>query len=183
MVAQSAAIMRRRTSGRMPPCRRYSASAGESTRASTSNAVRAPVVGDGLDRQPLVRRDAAGDAADREALAAVEAERGGRLAVDVLQRQHAHAHEVGAVDALVALGDDGADAEQQRALGGPVARGAGAVLLADERHERHALGAVALGRLEDRQLVAGGQVARCSCPRGRRPARCAGGCSRTCRAP
>ena len=84
----------------------------------------------------------------------------GRLAVDVLERQHAHADEVGAVDALVALGDHGADAEQQRALGGPVARRAGAVLLADERDERHVLGAVALGGVEDRERLAGRQVRR-----------------------
>ena len=122
MVAQAAAIMRRRTSGRMPPWRRYSASAGESTRASTSNSVRPPSSAVASTVRRCVRCDAARDAADREALAAVEAERGGRLAVDVLQRQHAHADEVGAVDALVALGDHGADAEQQRALRGPVAR-------------------------------------------------------------
>ena len=38
-----------------------------------------------------------------------------------LQRQHAHADQVAAVDALEALGDHGLDAQQQRALGGPVA--------------------------------------------------------------
>jgi len=42
MVAQAVAIMRRKTSGRMPPWRRYSASAGESTRASTSKRVDSP---------------------------------------------------------------------------------------------------------------------------------------------
>ncbi len=51
------------------------------------------------------------------------------------QRQHAHADEVGAVDALEALRDDGLHAEQLRALGGPVARAAGAVFLAGEDDE------------------------------------------------
>ncbi len=160
MVAQAAAIMRRKTSGRMPPWRRYSASAGESMRASTSNSVLRPSSAVASTVRRCVRCDAARDAADREALAAVEAERGSRLAVDVLQRKHAHAHEVGAVDALEALGDHGADAEQQRALGRPVARRAGAVLLADERHERHVLGRVALGGVEDRERIARGQVRR-----------------------
>ena len=55
-----------------------------------------------------------------------------------LQRQHAHAHEVGAVDALEALRDDGLHAEQAGALGGPVAARAGAVFLAGEDDERGA---------------------------------------------
>ena len=47
-----------------------------------------------------------------------------------LQGQHAHADEVAAMDALVALGQHRAYAEEQRALGRPVARGAAAVFLA-----------------------------------------------------
>jgi hypothetical protein len=42
-----------------------------------------------------------------------------------LQRQHAHADQVGAVDALEAFDDDGAHAEQQGALGRPVGGGGG----------------------------------------------------------
>ena len=61
-----------------------------------------------------------------------------RLAVGVLQRQHAHADQVRAVDPLVGLGDDGPDAEQRRALGRPVARRAGAVLLAGQDDQRGA---------------------------------------------
>ena len=49
-----------------------------------------------------------------------------------LQRHDAHADQVRAVDALVALGDHGADAEQRGAFRGPVARRAGAVFLAGE---------------------------------------------------
>ena len=51
-----------------------------------------------------------------ERLAAVEAEAGGGVAVVELQRQHPHADQVGAVDALEALGDHRAHAEQQRPL-------------------------------------------------------------------
>ena len=58
-----------------------------------------------------------------------------------LQRQHAHADEVGAVDALEALGDHRAHAEQPRALRRPVARRAGAVFLAGEDDQRHAFAA------------------------------------------
>src|SRR5581483_1347569 len=39
-----------------------------------------------------------------------------------LQRQDAHSHQIGSVDALITLGNDGADAQQTRPLGGPVAR-------------------------------------------------------------
>ena len=56
-----------------------------------------------------------------------------------LQRQHAHADEVRAMDALEALRDDRLDAEQLRALRRPVARAAGAVFLAAEDDRRHAL--------------------------------------------
>ena len=61
----------------------------------------------------------AGLVADREDLFAGEAERFGVLAGEELQRQDAHADEVGAVDALVAFGDDEADAEQAAALWRP----------------------------------------------------------------
>ena len=56
-------------------------------------------------------------------------------------------------------GDDGAHAEQARALGGPVARRAGAVLLAAEDDERHASRLVGDGRVEDRRVLARQQVA------------------------
>ncbi len=54
------------------------------------------------------------------------------------------------MNALEALGNHGADAEQPRPLGRPVARGTGAVFLAGEDDERHALGAVAHGGIVDR---------------------------------
>src|SRR3972149_5517626 len=72
--------------------------------------------------------------------------------------QAPHPPEVAAVEALVALGDDDADAEQQRALGRPVARGAAAVFLAREDGEGRARGLVALGGVGDVHLLPGGDV-------------------------
>src|SRR5258708_16149645 len=92
--------------------------------------------------------DAAGEVAPRlealrhaenvVALGAVELETLARGAVLELQRQHADAHEVRAVNALEALDDHRLDAQQQRALRRPVARGAPAVLPATDAHQRHA---------------------------------------------
>ena len=55
------------------------------------------------------------------------------------------------MDALVGLGDDDLDAQQRRALGRPVARRAGSVLLARQDDERHTGLGVGLGGLEDRR--------------------------------
>ena len=116
---------------------------------------------------------------DVEGLAARQAQRRGALTGQELERQDAHAHEVGAMDALVRLGEDGADAQQARALGGPVARAAAAVLLAGEDDEGHALGRVAHRGVVDEHLVARRLVRRVRALLAR-PARCAGGCCRTC---
>src|SRR5699024_1224332 len=75
---------------------------------------------DGRRGRPLVELS---DTLDGESLGAVESQRLSRFAGGELQRQDAHADEVRAVDALEALGDDGLDTEQLRALGGPVTRG------------------------------------------------------------
>src|SRR5579883_769835 len=85
------------------------------------------------------RLEALGDAEDVEALAAVELERLARCAVLELQRHDAHPDEIGAVDALEALGDDRLDAEEEHAFGGPVTGGAGAVFLAGDDDERNPL--------------------------------------------
>src|SRR5215207_10741344 len=85
-----------------------------------------------LGGELLSRLQLAGDAAQRHRLVALEAERGPRGLADEDERHHAHADEVRAVDALEALGDDGPDAEEVRALGGPIAGRTGAVLLAGE---------------------------------------------------
>src|SRR5688572_23291598 len=59
---------------------------------------------------------------DLECLLAAQAQRLRVLAFLELQRQHTHADQVRAMDALEALGDHGFYAEQHRALGSPVAR-------------------------------------------------------------
>src|SRR5450759_3575552 len=75
----------------------------------------------GDDRETAMRREAGGHALDRERLTAGQADRRGALAGQELERQDTHPDEVRTVDTFVALGDDGADAEQQRALRRPVA--------------------------------------------------------------
>src|SRR2546423_11731323 len=67
------------------------------------------------------RRDAAANASDVENLVALERERRARHVGGKLERQHAHADEVRAVDALEALGNDRAHAEEARPLRRPVA--------------------------------------------------------------
>ena len=66
------------------------------------------------------------------------------------QGQHAHADQVGAVDALVRFGDDRCDAQQRRALGGPITAAAGAVIPACQHDGRDPLGLVSLRGFKDR---------------------------------
>src|SRR5690606_40412986 len=94
-----------------------------------------------LDLDILPRRER-GEAANGEAVVAGQAERRAALALAELQRQNAHADEVRTVDALEALDDYRAHAEQAGALGGPVAARAGAVFLAGDHHQRGPVGLV-----------------------------------------
>ncbi len=87
-------------------------------------------------------------------LGTCQAQRLPRIAALELQRQHAHAHQVGAVDALKAARHHGLDAQQLRALGGPVTAGAGAVFLAGKHHRGCLLCHVLHGRVEDEHLLA-----------------------------
>ena len=64
------------------------------------------------------------------------------------------------MDPLEALRNHGPHAEQQRPLGRPVARASRAVFLARDRDQRHALGAVAFGSVEDRHLLSVGKMRR-----------------------
>ena len=64
-----------------------------------------------------------------------QAQGGGALSLLVLQRYNAHADEVGPVDTLVALGDDGLHPKEEGALGSPIPTGAGAVVFAGEDDE------------------------------------------------
>ena len=65
----------------------------------------------------------AGDV-DGEGLLAGEAQLVGVLAGDELERDDAHEHQVGPVDALERLGDHELDVLHPHALGGPIARAA-----------------------------------------------------------
>src|ERR1700722_13295104 len=100
---------------------------------------------------PLVERL---DALDVEDLLAGQAEGLGAVARLELEREHAHADQVGPVDALERLDQHGADAEQRGALRRPVARGTRAVLLAADDDERGSLFYVGTGRVVDRHLLA-----------------------------
>src|SRR5262249_9481470 len=91
----------------------------------------------------------AGEAEGRRALAGAE-----------LERQDAHPDEVRAVDPLVALGEDGADAEEPGPLRRPVTRRARAVLLAGDDDEGDAFLEVPDRRVEDGHRVARGEVTR-----------------------
>ena len=62
------------------------------------------------------------------------------------------------MDALEALGDDRAHAEEARTLGRPVAGRARAVFLAGEHDQRPTLGLVLHGRIVDRHHLFGGEV-------------------------
>ena len=76
-----------------------------------------------------------------------------------LQRENPHADQIRAVNALVAFGDRGAHAEQQWALGGPVARGAGTVFLAGDEDQRNPLGDIFFRSFKDRHFGAVGEMA------------------------
>src|SRR3546814_19944501 len=91
------------------------------------------------------------DVCSSDLLVARQAERVLVLAVLELERQHAHADQVRTVDALEALDDDGADAEQVRALRRPVARRSGAIFLAADDDQRSAVRLVLHPRVVDRQ--------------------------------
>src|SRR6266852_243751 len=71
-----------------------------------------------------------------------------------LECEYSHPDQVAAMDPFEVLGDHRAHAEQQRALGGPIARGAGAVFLARDHDQRHVIFLIPLRSLEDRGLLA-----------------------------
>src|SRR5262245_2327334 len=84
--------------------------------ADQRNPLQPAVGGDDLAHQPLPRLQVAVQSADRDLLAALEAEAlPGRSLLEA-ERDHAHAYQVRAVDALEGLGDHGPDTEQRRAL-------------------------------------------------------------------
>src|SRR5207302_5553099 len=89
-------------------------------------AIRAPAVYVELLPRPQPSRNAR----HAKCLEPCQSERLPSLALLKLQRQHAHADEVAAVDALVTLGEYRADAQERGSLGRPVPRAATAVLSA-----------------------------------------------------
>src|SRR5690606_9672704 len=89
---------------------------------------------------------------DVEGFRAGQPERDRALAIAEAQRQYAHADEIGTVDALETFRDHSFDAEQAGAFGGPVARGAGAVFLACDHHQRHTIGPVLHRGIVDRHF-------------------------------
>ena len=56
----------------------------------------------------------------RELLGPGQLQRRRSVASLELERQHAHVHEIAAMNPFEGLGDHGFDAQQQRAFGGPV---------------------------------------------------------------
>ena len=122
--------------------------------ADQRNALQAAVGRDDLGDKPLMRLEIGVQSAERHLLVALQAERLPGRALLEYQRHHAHADQIGAMDAFKRLRDHRAHAEQDRALGGPVARGAGAVFLAGEYDQRHVLALVAHRRVVDRHALA-----------------------------
>ena len=108
----------------------------------------------------LAGLDAVAEAGDVVGFGAVEVERLRADAFGELEREDAHTDEVGAVDAFEALSDDGFDAEEAGAFGGPVAAGARAVFLSGEDDERGAGGLVCHAGVVDAHLLAGRLVDR-----------------------
>ena len=92
-------------------------------------------------------------AGDIEDLLTGQPQRLGGIAVLVLQRQDAHAHQVGTMDPLEALRQHGPNPEERGPLGRPVTRRSRAVFLAGEDHQGNAVGLIPLGGVVDRHLL------------------------------
>src|SRR5437899_11715322 len=108
------------------------------------------------DRYVHLRLDLLVDAGDIERLFTGDAQRYDAIAALELARQHAHADQVRAVDALETLGNHGLDAQKLRALRRPVAGRSGAVFLATEDDGRRPLRDVLHRRVIDRHLLVAG---------------------------
>ena len=73
------------------------------------------------ERDILSRLDPRFNSKQIKRLTAIELQRRGARVVFELTRQHTHADEIAAMDALEALSDDDLHSKQQRAFCGPVA--------------------------------------------------------------
>ncbi len=102
----------------------------------------------------LLGLERGGQAGNVEGFGAVEVQSLRADAFLELQREHAHADKVRAVDAFEASRDDRLHAEKIGAFGGPVAAGAGAVFVAGEDDEGDAVGFVEFGGVVNGHLFA-----------------------------
>src|SRR6516162_7501274 len=103
--------------------------------ADQRHALESAIGGHDFRLQPLMWLEIAMQAANGDLFVTTQSERLPRRALFEHQRNHAHADQIGTMDALKRLRDHRPDAEQHRTLGRPIARRAGAVFLAGEYHE------------------------------------------------
>ena len=122
----------RNTYCRMPPFLKYSSSSSVSMRQISGTCLTVPSGHRNFCDQFLARPQICVHTADSDLSRRLSVRATATTAFLEHQWQHAHADEIGAMDALKTLRDHRADAEQNRALGGPVARRSGAVFLARE---------------------------------------------------
>src|ERR1700676_989680 len=101
-------------------------------------------------------RDAVSDAVEGKFLAAVELQGVDAVLVREQERDHAHADQVGTVNALERACDHGAHAEQGGPFGRPVATAASAEIAPAENDERNIALAVAHGGVGNRDRLAFG---------------------------
>ncbi len=123
-----------------------------------------------VDRQSLraargdfdlaARNECVGQALDVENFQARQSERFQIFARQKFERQHAHADQIAAMNALETFGEHGADAEKDRPLGGPIARGAGAIFFSGDHDQRRFFVAVFHGRVVDGHFFAAGLMDR-----------------------
>src|ERR1700752_91131 len=90
------------------------------------------------ERDLFTRFDSIFNAEQIETFAAVEPERGSARVVFELTRQHAHAHQIAAMNSFETLRDDCLHAEQTCSFRGPIARASRAVFLTRDYHKRYA---------------------------------------------
>ena len=113
--------------------------------------VRCPAAPMDAQRGLLPRAERPLDARDVERLRPVERERLRVRPLLELQREHAHADEIGAMDSLEARHHDRADAQKLRPLRGPVAGASRAVLVTADDDQRRVVLRVSHRRVVDRE--------------------------------
>ena len=101
----------------------------------------------------LTRRDIIGQPEDIGDLCAVKAQGLSGDSLRELKRKDAHSDEVRAMNALETLGHDGFHAKKARALGSPVAAGAGSVFLTGEDDERNSVSLVGHAGVVDKRRL------------------------------